>query len=280
MKPKILQWLGIIFILETGLIHYFTAQSQYDKAGYMGYAYVIFSLFTLISAFGMYHRQVWGWGIGFILSVLSLITFIWTRTLGLPGMLLGDWLAPFDVVAACMEAFFILVYFSHPLSVDGKEITPSTTARLRYILPIAGALFITSTSALAYGWNTAVANQFGHHVGSLEQVCSTPLTSFAELENRYGVEVSLVATSMMDSIVDVRLKITDPEKAAILLRNQTALLVNQQFLVLAPHMHRHGALKKDKILYIFFSTQSNAIQTGSEVSLVFGGVRVEPVTVR
>lgn len=280
MKPKILQWLGIVFILETGLIHYFTAQSQYDKAGYMGYAYVIFSLFTLISAFGMYHRQVWGWGIGFVLSVFSIITFLWTRTLGLPGMLVGDWLAPFDLVAATMESFFIIVYFSHPLRLDGREITPSTTSRLRYFLPIAGVFFITSTSAFAYGWNTVVTNQYGHHVGSLEQVCSTPLTSFAELEDRYGVEVSLVATSMMDSIVDVRLKIIDPAKADILLRNQSALLVNQEFLVLAPHMHRHGKLRQDKVIYIFFSTQNSAIHTGSEVSLVFGGIRVEPVTVR
>lgn len=280
MKQKIFQWLGIVLILETGLIHYFTAQSQYDKAGYMGYVYVAFFLVTLVSAFGIYHQQIWGWGIGLVLSVLSMLTFFWGRTLGLPGMPLGDWLAPFDIVAASAEAIFILLYLMRPWMVQTFEFLPSVNARFRYIFPVAGLFLLTSISAGAYRWNAVVVQKFGHHVGSVDQVCSTPLTSFSELEDRYGVRVALVATSMMDSIVDVRLKIIDPQKAEALLQNQAALLVDQQFLVLAPHMHRHGMLKKNKVHIIFFSTQNEAIRTGAEVSLVFGGVRVEPVMVK
>ncbi|MFT3894362.1 MAG: hypothetical protein QM730_22245 [Anaerolineales bacterium] len=280
MKQKIFQWLGIILILETGLIHYFTAQSQYDKAGYMGYAYVAFSLVTLISAFGIYHRQIWGWGIGLVLSVLSVITFFWSRTLGLPAMPVGEWLAPFDIVAVSVEIVFILLYFLQPWKTQEAEFVLSSNSRLRYILPVTGLFLMVSLSAGTYSWNSVVAQAYGHHVGSVDQVCSTPLTSFSELEDRYGIEVSRIATSMMGSVVDVRLKIVDPEKAQLLLKNQAALLVNQQFLVLAPHMHRHGMLHKNKIQVIFFSTQNELIQSGAEVSLVFGGVRVEPKTVQ
>lgn len=280
MKQKIFQWLGIILILETGLIHYFTAQTQYDKAGYMGYAYVAFSLVTLISAFGIYHRQIWGWGIGLVLSILSIITFFWSRTLGLPAMPIGEWLAPFDIVAASVEVVFILLFLLHPQKTQETDFASSTNSRLRYVLPVTGLFLMASLSAGTYSWNAAVLQSYGHHVGSVDQVCSTPLTSFAELEDRYGIEVSRVATSMVGSIVDVRLKIVDPDKAEKLFRNQAALLVNQQFLVLAPHMHRHGMLRKNKIQVIFFSTQNKAIQTGAEVSLVFGAVRVEPVTVK
>ncbi len=126
-----------------------------------------------------------------------------------------------------------------------------------------------------------VTQAFGYHVGSLDQVIDTPVTSFSELEEQYGVQVSLVATSMMNSIVDVRLKIIDPEKAHMLLQNQAALLVNQQSLVLAPHMHSHNGnrLKAGKVFIIFFPTQQ-VIHAGSEVSLVFGRERVEPVIVR
>lgn len=280
MKSKIFQWLGMILILETGIIHYYTAQSQYDKAGYMGYVYVAFFLVTLISAFGIYHRQVWGWGIGLVLSVNSIIIFFGSRTLGLPGMSVSEWLAPFDIIAASMELLFIVLYLMRPWKVQTLEVSPSVNPRYRYIFPVAGLFFVISLSVFAYRWNGIVAQAYGHHVGSVDQVCSTPLTSFAELEDRYGVQVSLVATSMMDSIIDVRLKIIDPEKAQALLKNQAALLVNQQFLVLAPHMHRHGMLRKNKIQVIFFSTQNKTIQTGAEVSLVFGGVRVEPVIVK
>lgn len=85
---------------------------------------------------------------------------------------------------------------------------------------------------------------------------------------------------MMDSIVDVRLKVVDPAKAKALLMNQAALLVDEQALVLAPHMHHHGDTQRDKIHNMFFPTENKTIQTGSEVSLVFGPVRVEPLIVR
>ncbi len=108
-----------------------------------------------------------------------------------------------------------------------------------------------------------------------------PVTSLSELQEQYGVQVSLVAISMMNSIVDVRLTIIDPEKAQSLLKNQAALLVNDQALILAPHMHSHtgSRLKTGKVFMIFFPTQQ-IVHTGSEVSLVFGNERVELVAVR
>jgi hypothetical protein len=195
-------------------------------------------------------------------------------------MPVGEWLAPFDIVATSVEIIFILLYLFQPWKTQETEFVLSSNSRLRYILPVSGLFLMVSLSAGTYSWNTAIARTYGHHVGSVDQVCSTPLTSFSELEDRYGIEVSRVATSMMGSVVDVRLKIVDPEKAQLLLKNQAALLVNQQFLVLAPHMHRHGMLHKNKIQVIFFSTQNKSIQSGAEVSLVFGGVRVEPTTVK
>lgn len=279
MKSRILQWLGITLILETGLIHYFTAQSQYDKYGYMGYVYVVYFLITLISAFGIYHRQVWGWGIGLFLSVNSIIVFLWSRTMGLPGAPLGDWLAPFDIVAASVEALFILLYVIRPWTIQSGSLPP-TNLRLRYFLPVASILLLASLGLLAYRWDAVVTREYGHHVASLEDVCSTPLTSFSELESRYGVQVSLIASSMVDTVIDVRLKVIDPEKAAVLLKNQAALLVGQEALILAPHQHHHGSIQRDKIHFMFFPTQNNTVHTGSVVSLVFGAVRVEPVTVR
>jgi hypothetical protein len=107
------------------------------------------------------------------------------------------------------------------------------------------------------------------------------LTSFADLEEKYGVRIALVADSMMGSIVDVRLTVIDPDKAHALLDNQAALLFNQELLILAPHLHSHGGnrLKVGKQFNIFFSS-AKVIHPGSNVSLVFGGIRVAPVTVQ
>jgi hypothetical protein len=85
---------------------------------------------------------------------------------------------------------------------------------------------------------------------------------------------------MMENVVDVRLLVVDPDKAQAFLENQGALLVNQEVLILAPHQHTHWKLKKNLPHIMFFPTQNNTIRSGSEVSLVFGRVRVEPIVIK
>jgi hypothetical protein len=86
---------------------------------------------------------------------------------------------------------------------------------------------------------------------------------------------------MMGGIIDVRLRIIDPDKAHAFLQNQAAVLAGDKALILAPHMHSHvGArLKTGKIYVVFFPTDQ-IIQPGSQVSLVFGKVRTEAVVVK
>ena len=104
-------------------------------------------------------------------------------------------------------------------------------------------------------------------MGSLDEVCRTPAMTLSALEETYGIQVSLVAISMLNGVVDVRIKVVDPGKAHDLLQNQAALLVNQQVLILAPHMHSHAGprLKAGKIFTVFFPTEQT-VHSGSEVS--------------
>jgi len=281
MKSKFLHWFAIVLILEVGLLHIITAQAEYEEAAYMGYLFAANFFGALIAALGIYHRQLWGWMLGLVISAVSIAGYVWSKTRGMPGMEVEEWLTPYGMVAMSVEGIFIILYYLRPWKIPANDPSAvSTTSPIRYILPMAGLFVIASISTFAYRWDVAATQALGHHVGSLDEVCSTPLTSFAELEERYGVRVSLVATSMLDSIVDVRLKVVDPDKAGTLLKNQAALLVDQQVLVLAPHQHHHGSIKRDKIHFLFFPTQNNTIHTGSEVSLVFGPIRVEPVLVK
>jgi len=280
MKSKLIHWFAIILILEVGLLHILTAQAEYEEAAYMGYLFAANFFGSLIAALGIYHKQSWGWLLGLLISAGSIAGYIWSRTSGMPGMQVEEWLAPYGIMAMSVENIFILLYILHPWRMEAGDPSASANSRLRYILPVAGLFIMASISAVAYQWDVAVIRDYGHHVGSLDDVCSTPLTSFAALEKLYGVQVALVANSMLDSIIDVRLKVVDPEKASLLLKNQAALLVDQQVLILAPHQHHHGSVKRDKIHFIFFPTQNETIQPGAEVSLVFGPIRVAPVTVR
>lgn len=281
MKSKLLQWLAIILIVQIGMLHILTAQKEYDEAAYMGYLFAANFFGSLIAAWGIYHRWLWGWMLGFVISAGSIAGYIWSRTLGMPEMNVEEWFSPYGIVSLSLEGAFILLVIFRSWKIPSDELSFSIASGFRYVLPVVGLLWIASISAMTYQWDYEVTQAYGHHVGSLDQVCSTPLTSFAELEEQYGVQVSLVANSMMGSIVDVRLKIIDPDKAHLLFQNQAALLLNQEALILAPHMHSHGSgrLKAGKIFTIFFPAKQ-IIHPGSNVSLIFGPVRVEPVVVR
>jgi hypothetical protein len=306
MKTKILSWLAVLLILQTGLLHLMTAQAEYEEAAYLGYLFIGNFLAALLAAYGVYRQRRWGWALGLFIAVISIAAYTWSRTQGMPGMEVEEWFSPFGVVALSVEGIFILLFIfrawnnptaavavpavavtekregehtGSPLRVGAAPLMPQP--RFRYALPLAGVIILAAISTFAYRWDANVKQAYGIHVISLDQALRTPESSLTELEEHYGVKVSLVATSMMDSIVDVRLTILDPDKAHLLLQNQAALLVDQQSLVLAPHMHSHigSRLKAGKTYIIFFPTQK-IIHSGSMISLVFGPERVEPIVVR
>jgi hypothetical protein len=281
IESKFLNWYGIVLILEIGVLHIITAQGEYEEAAYMGYLFAANFFGSLVAAFGIYHRQFWGWMLGLIIAIGSIAGYIWSRTFGMPQMNVEEWFSPYGIVSISVECIFILLTLLRPWKIQINNSASITNPRLRYASAIAGLLVIILTSVLTYRWDVAATLAFGHHVGTLDQVCGTPAITSAELEEKYGIQVSLVAISMMDSIVDVRVKIVDPDKAHLILQNQAALLVNQEALILAPHMHSHNStrLKAGKIFGVFFPTEEK-IHVGSEVSLVFGPVRIEPVAVR
>jgi hypothetical protein len=282
MKSRTLQWLGIFLIFEMGFLHFLGAQNQYLKSPYLGYLAMLFFLGALIAAFGIYHRQVWGWAVGFFVAISSIFVFVWSRTLGLPGQIVEPWIYPYGLVEAASGGLFIVLSLIQPWKRFASDADPSIIPLwFRAFLPALVFLGVIAASFSTYQWD-GYARVIGYHqhVGSLRAVCSTPITTFKELEERYGIRFIQMNISMMDSIVDVRLMIVDPDKAQPFLQNQGALLVNQEVLVLAPHQHTHWLLKKDNAHIMFFPTLHNTIHSGSQVSLVFGRVRVEPVTIR
>jgi hypothetical protein len=281
IQTKFLYWYGIVLILEIGVLHIITAQGEYEEAAYMGYLFAANFFGSLLAAFGIYHRQFWGWMLGLVIAGGSIAGYVWSRTLGMPQMNVEEWFTPYGVVSMSVECIYIFLAMTRPWKIQANDSLSIAAPRLRYASVTVGLLAIILTSVLTYRWDVAVTQAFGHHVGTLNQICGTPAITSAELEEKYGIQISLVAISMLDSIVDVRVKIIDPDKAHAILQNQAALLVNQEALILAPHMHSHNStrLKAGKIFGMFFPTEQK-IHVGTEVSLVFGPVRIEPVVVR
>jgi hypothetical protein len=281
MKSNVLRWLAISLILEIGLLHIANAQGEYEAAAYMGYLFAANFFGALLAAFGIYYRQFWGWALGWIIAAGSIAGYAWSRTRGWPGMNVEEWFSPYGIVSLSVEGLFLLLALARPWKTTADAPTRAMHPMLRAALPVLSLLVVAAISGFTYQWNAAVIDEFGNHVGTLAQLRNTPALTAGQLVDQYGVQVSLVANSMMGSIVDVRLRIIDPDKAHLLLQNQAALLVNREELIIAPHMHSHaGARMRAGTQYIVFFPAGQAVHPGSSVSLVFGSVSVEPMVVQ
>jgi hypothetical protein len=119
-------------------------------------------------------------------------------------------------------------------------------------------------------------------------VIARELTTISQsvLEEKYGLRVNLVAVTAAGGLVDVRLKVTDAEKAKQLLKDAAsypALMVSGSDASLAvPKESRAQELKPENggMIMLLFPNTRNAVKPGAEVAILFGDIRLEPVVAK
>ena len=109
MKTKYLEWIGIALIAVIGVIHLILMRGEYEEAHYMGMLFAANFVGAIIAAVGIYRGSNWGWILGFLVAAGSLAGYILSRTVGLPGMEIEEWLDPYGVVSLVLEAVFIVL---------------------------------------------------------------------------------------------------------------------------------------------------------------------------
>jgi hypothetical protein len=281
MKSRILPRLAIILIIEIGLVHYFSAQHEYEEAAVLGYLFVANFFGALVAAYGIYRREGWGWGLGWVIALGSLVAYVWSRTTGLPGLEAEEWASAWGVMALVTESLFCLLVFVRPWRTAPANAEPASYPnwRGRYLLPAAGLIVLVLVNFSTYQLDLLYPQE---HTITLRVAQLTPEVSLDSFQEEYGVQVSRVAVSALDGIVDVRLKVLDVEKADQLLEEDedghghSALLAGDT-LILAPHLHR-VPMKEGKTIYVFYPNPNGTVKIGTPVSLVFEDVRLEPVT--
>lgn len=108
----------------------------------------------------------------------------------------------------------------------------------------------------------------------------------AELEQKYGLKVNLVALTAAGGMVDVRLKILDGAKARLLLadRNQFPRLIagNPGVSIYASEDAQSQLIHFDDggNLMLVYPNSGNAVKRGETVRLLFGDSALEPVAVK
>ena len=109
-----IKWLAIAAIIGTGLIHVIEAQDAFGDARYKGWLFVANGVGALIAAVGVLrHERTWGWGLGLLVAGGALLSYIASRTVGLPGLPAEPehWLEPMGVASLVCEGLFVALYF-------------------------------------------------------------------------------------------------------------------------------------------------------------------------
>ncbi len=124
---RIFSWFGIALIAATGLIHVIEAPDSFQEAAYKGWLFYANGLGALVAAYGVYRSQrSWGWNLGLLIAVGSLIGYVASRTIGLPYIPAEPdaWLEPLGVASLIVEGLFVAVFMK--VSVSDKSIKRTT----------------------------------------------------------------------------------------------------------------------------------------------------------
>ena len=279
MKIKILRGLAIFLIIEVGLTHYFTADHAYEESWIEGYLFVANFLGAFLAAYGIYHRKTWGWVLGFSVAGGAMLAYIWSRTSGLPGLPPEEWLDPWGITAFIVEGLFCLLALLWLLWRGQPEATiVQPTNRWRYLLPVVGLLGLALINVPVHRLDVLYPELDHAHVFFLWQVRLQPELSHEAFEEEYGIQISQAAVSALDSIVDVRMIVLDPEKAEQLIEEGHFALLVGDTLIPAPHVSRHMLV--NKTIIVMFPNRNNIVKSGTPVSVVFENLKVEPVAVK
>ena len=110
-QPRLTRLAGLVLILVLGAIHLIETPAHFKAAVYLGVLFAMNFAGTLVAATGIFRgAKGWGWTLGALISVLSLIAYLASRLFGLPGFAeaAGEWDEPLGTLAMILEGLFLV----------------------------------------------------------------------------------------------------------------------------------------------------------------------------
>ncbi len=296
MKNRSLFWLSISLLLGVGIIHLYIFPAEMEEATYLGLLFIVNFLGALVAAYGMIRGKAWGWGLGMLVSAGSLGAYIVSRTVGLPGSEVEDWLNGQGLLSLVVEGGYILLggywlvkagwlrklmhMVRQPQSVDPQAAGPFDRSVRGWAFSLAPAVLVLALIMVG------LVTLPGHQHNDEELYRNPVLISQQALEEEYGVKVFLVGTTNLGGTIDFRLRILDEKKAAVLLDDHAhmpALLMgdNHSEIIFPSHMGHHGhVIKQDGIYFLLFPNLNRELTPGMPLSIAFGNLLLEPIMIQ
>lgn len=283
MKNKILQWTAVILIVLTGYLHFITAGEEYSEAVYMGWLFIANFVGALVSAVGIMRRKILsGWILGVIITAGSILGYIQSRTFGMPGMEVEEWIDSIGLSAIAVEMIFLIVFVLAKPWAD-PDMNKSISAFGSSFKHMSASPLFHPALLLIMVLIGFFSYQVGAKSSHLEHPLPETTISAQTLEDEYGVEMMLVAVTAAGGLVDVRYKIIDPVKAAKLATEEDGIMpmvyVENGDVMLMPDAHmRTQKLTADRMYFTLIPNAQNIVKRGNSVIVVFGDVALEPIT--
>jgi uncharacterized membrane protein YfcA len=114
-QGKLLMWIGILLIALEGLIHLLDAPDSFEDATYKGLLFVAVFIGAAVASISIYRGQRWGWSLGALTAGSALVGYVISRTTGLPGLPVEEWLEPLGVLSLLVEGLFVGLFLIVPV---------------------------------------------------------------------------------------------------------------------------------------------------------------------
>lgn len=115
-----------------------------------------------------------------------------------------------------------------------------------------------------------------------DPLAGTRPASAVEIEERYGVQVTLVAVTAAGGLIDFRFRVTDPARASALLDPESlpVLVAEDGTALRTSRPPEVDALEAGRVYFILYPNSGTALRRGDPVTVVFGELRLESQTVQ
>lgn len=294
MKSTMLKFSAIILILVTGYLHFITTPQEYSEARYMGILFLLNAFGSLVSAVGILRgRFAWGWAPGFLIAAGSVLGYLQSRTIGMPGMQAEEWFDTIGIPAVIVETGFLIIFALAKPWADstyrGVSLPLDQSQSGRRLIVLNAVLAVMVAFSLV-----SVPLGLGGTSQADEHAIPNIIITAQQLEDEYGIRLTLVAVTAAGGMVDVRYRIIDPEKAVKLvdpddggimpmlhvqdeLCTDTGPYAQYAEILLMPDSHmRMQQLVADQMYFTLIPNTRGVVQRGTSVIVVFGDVAIEP----
>ena len=264
----------------------------------------------------------WGWMLGLLIAAGSVYGYIQSRTIGMPGMEVEPWpdmvgianlasggksllssasdicgviysestnssdtFGLIGFVAMIVEIWFVgMLVLAKPWNVPGMDVqfagfnhTFKRVSTNRFFYP---AMMVTMLLIGVFSYRLGVQNAAAKHE-SKHPIPDTVISA-QTLEEKYGVQMTLVAVTAAGGLVDIRYKITDPEKAALLATEEEGIMPmiyieNGDYLLMPDMNMRTKKLVADRMYFSLIPNAQNAVKRGASVVVIFKDIALEPM---